>query len=72
MNKKILILGKGFIGERLQKEFNCMIDGTIINTFIQAQELINKFKPKIVINCIGITGKRNVDDCELEKDATLL
>jgi 3,5-epimerase/4-reductase len=25
-----------------------------------------------MINCIGITGKRNVDDCELEKDATLM
>jgi len=72
MNKKILILGKGFIGERLQKELSCRIDGTIINNFNDAQKLINRFKPKILINCIGITGKRNVDDCELEKDATLL
>ena len=72
MNKKILILGKGFIGERLQIELNCQIDGSMINSFSDAEKLIKKYNPKIIINCIGITGKRNVDDCELEKDATLL
>jgi 3,5-epimerase/4-reductase len=72
MNKEILILGKGFIGERLQTELNCKIDGSIINCFSDAEKLIKKYNPKIIINCIGITGKRNVDDCELEKDATLL
>ncbi|MBU1146788.1 MAG: sugar nucleotide-binding protein, partial [Candidatus Omnitrophica bacterium] len=72
MNKNILILGKGFIGERLQKELDCRIDGSMINCFSQAEMLIKKYSPKIIINCIGITGRRNVDDCELEKDATLL
>jgi len=72
MNKSILILGKGFIGQRLRKEFDCVIDGSMINCFSDAEELIRKYAPKIIINCIGITGKRNVDDCELEKDATLL
>ena len=72
MNKNILILGKGFIGERLQKEFDCAVDGSMINCFSDAERLVKKYNPKIIINCIGITGKRNVDDCELEKDATLL
>ncbi|HNW39750.1 MAG TPA: sugar nucleotide-binding protein [Candidatus Omnitrophota bacterium] len=72
MNKNILILGKGFIGERLQKELDCRIDGARINCFSDAEKLIKKYHPGIIINCIGITGKRNVDDCELEKDATLL
>jgi dTDP-4-dehydrorhamnose reductase len=72
MNRNILILGKGFIGERLQKEFDCRIDGSVINCFSDAEKLIKKYHPKIIINCIGITGRRNVDDCELEKDATLL
>jgi len=72
MNKNILILGKGFIGQRLQKELDCEIDGTMISCFSDAEKLVKKFHPKIIINCIGITGKRNVDDCELEKDATLL
>ncbi len=72
MNKNILILGKGFIGERLQKEFDCRVDGSRINCFRDADNLIKKYHPKIIINCIGITGRRNVDDCELEKDAALL
>lgn len=72
MNKRILILGKCFIGQRLQKEFNCRIDGSLISSFSDAQRLLRKYKPQTVINCIGLTGKRNVDDCELEKDATLL
>ena len=72
MNKSILILGKGFIGERLQKEFNCRIDSSFINCFRDAEKLVKKYNPKIIINCIGLTGRRNVDDCELEKDATLL
>jgi len=72
MNKKILILGKGFIGERLQAELNCEIDGSKVNCFSDAAKLIKKYNPKIIINCIGVTGKGNVDGCELEKDATLL
>lgn len=72
MNKNILILGKGFIGERLQKEFNCQIDGSMINCFSDAQKLVKKYNPKIIINCIGITGKGSVDGCELEIDSTLL
>jgi len=72
MNNKILILGKGFIGQRLQKELNCRIDGSIINCFNDAEKLVKKYRPRVIINCIGITGRRNVDDCELEKDATLL
>ncbi|MCG2713944.1 MAG: sugar nucleotide-binding protein [Candidatus Omnitrophica bacterium] len=72
INKNILILGKGFIGERLQKEFGCRIDGSMINYLSEAEKLIKKYNPRIIINCIGITGRQNVDDCELEKDATLL
>ncbi|MDD5476659.1 MAG: sugar nucleotide-binding protein [Candidatus Omnitrophica bacterium] len=72
MNKNILILGKGFIGQRLQRELNCEIDGSMINCFSDAEKLIKKYNPKIIINCIGSTGRRNVDDCDLDKDAALL
>ncbi len=72
MNNKILILGKGFIGDRLQRELNCRISGSFIRTYVDADKIIKQYKPKIIINCIGITGKKNVDDCELGKDATLL
>jgi len=72
MDKKILILGKGFIGERLQKAFNCRIDETFISSFSGAQNLIKKYKPRVIINCIGVTGRNNVDDCELDIDGVLL
>jgi len=72
MSKKILILGKGFIGERLGKEFGCRVSAEPIKSFTGAQKIIKKYKPKTIINCIGVTGKRNVDDCELQKDKTLL
>ncbi|MFH1191707.1 MAG: sugar nucleotide-binding protein [Candidatus Omnitrophota bacterium] len=72
INKKILILGKGFIGERLQKELNCQITDVFIKSFQDAQKIIEQYKPEIIINCIGITGKSNVDDCELDIDGVLL
>jgi dTDP-4-dehydrorhamnose reductase len=72
MNNRILILGKGLIGSRLQKEFNCRINNSAINTYSDAEKLVKKYNPKIIINCIGVIGKRNVDDCEMQKDATLL
>lgn len=72
MNKKILILGKGFIGQMLQKEFNCAITGSKIKSYNDAESLVKKYTPKIIINCIGVTGRSNVDDCEKDKDAVLL
>ncbi|MCX7927094.1 MAG: sugar nucleotide-binding protein [Candidatus Omnitrophica bacterium] len=70
-NKKILIFGKGFIGERLRDFFDCDISSRIISKLADAEEEIQRFKPQVIVNCIGYTGSRNVDDCELDKDMTL-
>lgn len=70
MSDKILILGKGFIGRRLQKEFNCQILDTKIYSYWDAEAEIKKFEPKIIINCIGHIGN-NVDECEKDLDKTL-
>ena len=70
MRHKILILGKGFIGERIKEAFDCDISEQKIYFFSDAQRLIDKSKPRVIINCIGHTGG-NVDDCELDKDKTL-
>ncbi|MFA5311324.1 MAG: sugar nucleotide-binding protein [Candidatus Omnitrophota bacterium] len=72
MNNKILILGKGFIGKQLQKSLNCAITDSWIRSYKDAQRLIKKYSPKTIISCIGITGMRNVDDCELDIDGVLL
>ena len=71
MKNKILILGKGFIGSRLREELDCDISGQRINSLKDAQKLINKYRPETVINCIGYTGGKNVDGCELDLDETL-
>jgi len=72
MPKNILILGKGYIGKRLQGELHCPITGQRIEQYSQIKALIEKHKPKIIINCIGHTGKNNVDGCEQNIDRTLL
>ena len=72
MNKDILIFGKGFIGRKLQETFDCNITARRINAFEDAAEEAKKYNPKVIINCIGYTGKNNVDDCEVEKGKTLL
>ncbi len=71
MKDRVLILGKGFLGERLQEAFHCNISDRKIYSFQDAEEEIEKYKPKTIINCIGSTGARNVDDCELDKEKTL-
>jgi len=71
MKSRILIIGKGFIGQRLQKELGCNISGRMLYSFRDVEKEVKKYNPKILINCIGYTGKRNVDDCELDKDFTL-
>ncbi len=70
MNDKVLILGKGFIGARLQEALNCNMTSRKIYSLKEIEEEVGRFKPRILINCIGYTGS-NVDDCELDKDKTL-
>jgi len=72
MNKKILVLGKGFVGRRLQAEFGCQVSASRIGCYHDAEKLIKQYRPQIIINCIGATGAHSVDDCELEKDNVLL
>lgn len=71
MNNKILVVGNGYIGNRLAKHFNCPITGDWINNLQDALAIVKKYQPQTIINCIGFTGKNNVDDCELDLDGTI-
>jgi len=71
MDNKIIILGNGFIARRLQQDLKCGLSDRKIFTYQDAQELIERFNPEIIINCIGHIGK-NVDDCEKDLDKTLM
>lgn len=70
--KKILILGKGFIGTRIYQELQCAIDEEPVSRYEDAERLVKKHNPEILINCIGSTGAKNVDGCEGKKHETLL
>ena len=71
MNDKILILGKGYVGLRLQEELGCAISEKKIQSYQDADAEVKKFKPDILINCIGHVG-RNVDECEQDIDRSLM
>jgi len=68
---KILIFGRGFIGDRLQKALQCQITDKMIFKFEDVYQEVARFSPEVIINCIGYTGAKNVDGCELDIDATL-
>lgn len=70
MDNKILILGSGYIGSRLEKEFGAPVSNKIVSTYKEAEEEVLRYDPKILINCAGFTGK-NVDECEKHLDTTL-
>ena len=71
LNNKTLIVGKGFIGQRLEETLHCPVSSKRISTFNDIQEEIKKYKPRTLINCIGYVGANNVDDCESALDETL-
>jgi len=72
MQNNILILGQGFIGQRLHEALNFSKSASRINTYKDAEQIYEEYQPKIIINCIGYSGTNNVDDCEKNVDRTLL
>lgn len=72
--KKVLILGKGYIGSNLSKYLN----GHEVYCFSKAEfdysdlSKLNKFiinnEINYVVNCFGFTGRPNVDECESRKE----
>ena len=71
MKNRILVLGKGYIGSRIQEGLGCDVSGAKFYTFKEAEGDVVRYNPQILINCVGHTG-RNVDECEIDKDTTLL
>jgi 3,5-epimerase/4-reductase len=71
MNKNILILGGGFIGQRLKEAYDCQLSDKQIHSYQEAMVVVDEFNPEVLINCIGFTGVGNVDGCEAEIDMTL-
>jgi UDP-glucose 4,6-dehydratase len=63
---KILTIGGGFVADHLPYE-NIK---NRINSLLDIHNLLEINKPDVLINCIGKTGRPNVDWCESNKEAT--
>lgn len=69
---RIVILGSGFIGKKIYNFFpNSKLISSRINSVDDAIKIINDNNPDVLVNCIGKTGKPNVDWCENNKEETL-
>lgn len=61
----ILILGKGFVATRCHDSWqDSVMPGTKIYTKEDMLALLDEYKPDVVLNAAGVTGKPNVDWCE--------
>lgn len=78
---KYLILGNGFIGNKFQEYFNnleeiggkeeeSVIGQRRINSIKDIYLELATYKPEIILNCIGKTGKPNIDWCESNREIT--
>lgn len=66
---KVCVLGKGFVSDHLL--FEKITDRLEINEG-QIESIIDKYKPDVIINCIGKTGRPNIDQCESQKSETYM
>jgi len=70
---KYLIFGNGWIGNKFANYLGeeSVLSTSRIECIADAKTEIYHYNPEWVINCIGKTGKPNVDWCELNKGETL-
>lgn len=62
---KILIIGKGYIGQRcLENWDNAQISDKKIFSAEDALGVLEEYQPDVVLNAAGVRGKPNVDWCE--------
>lgn len=64
---KILVLGSGFVADHLPYE---RIKEYVEVDWQKTRALISHYRPQVLINCMGKTGRPNVDWCEKNKPAT--
>lgn len=67
---KIIVLGQGYLGKKIGAYFNCKVFANRITSQLCVDDIINDERPDFVINCIGKTGRPNIDWCEDNKEQT--
>ncbi len=69
--QKILIFGNGWLGNKFRDYFSAKISDVDITDKKQVEGELDRLKPEVVINAVGVTGKPNVDWCEEHKLETV-
>ena len=69
---KLLIVGNGWIGTRLQKVLSHRGHITVMSTHASVFDTLLQQQFDWVINCAGVTGIPNIDACETNKLETYL
>lgn len=64
---KICTIGNGFVASHLNYE---AIDTRLETDSKAIADVLDKYKPDVLINCIGKTGRPNIDWCESNKEQT--
>lgn len=81
-NKKILILGSGYLGSKIYDHLTDVFIGEEPNVYLVKAgngslnyhdkktlwKMLLRFEPDVVINCSGFTGRPNIDEAELKKE----
>ena len=65
--KKIIVIGRGFLGSRIAGEFNCEVFGREDVDLLHSKQIsgfLDEKGPDIIVNAAGITGRPNIDWCE--------
>ena len=69
---KILIIGKGYLGNRCHESWDdSILTDKIIENVQDVVDLIEEYKPDCILNAAGIVGKPNVDWCETNQLETI-
>jgi len=64
---KVLTLGSGFVADHLPYD---KITERLSLSYGHIISVIESYKPDVVVNCLGKTGRPNVDWCEANKEET--
>jgi len=66
---KVVTIGNGFIANHLPYE---MANYRITPNEDDMLELIDQYKPDVIVNATGFCGRPNIDQCELERTKTYM
>jgi 3,5-epimerase/4-reductase len=67
---KTYIFGAGYLGERISQRFEYHLSRINVLYPQPLRECLDRNKPDVVINCVGKTGRPNIDWCETHHEET--